>query len=157
MLILSKYLLIFFIFLLSFSAFSQTKEALKKQKIAIEKEIDYTQELLKNTKKNKDQSLSYLKVLDKQIKNQEYFLQTLNIEISLLNKQFQKTEKNIVETEYSIKQEKESLGILKSEYAKMIYACFKKKGDRNNLIFIISANDLDDAAKKVVAAVKEAA
>ena len=150
MLILSKYILIFLLIFSAFSASSQSKEALNRQKIAIEKEIDYTQELLKNTKKSKDQSLSYLKVLDKQIQNQEHFLQTLNIEINLLNKQVQKTENTIIETEYSIKQDKESLGLLKSEYAKMIYACFKKKGDRNDLIFIISANDFNQAYKRTV-------
>jgi hypothetical protein len=56
--------------LLSFSVFSQTKEELKKQKLSIEKEINYTADLLNKTKANKDKSLSYLKVLYKQIQNQ---------------------------------------------------------------------------------------
>ena len=135
----NKYILVFYIFLLSFSAFSQTKEDLKKQKLAIEKEINYTAGLLNKTKANKDKSLSYLKVLDKQIQNQERLLQTLNIEISLLSKQAQKTEQSIIKTEQSINTEQENLELLKSEYAKMIYACFKKKGNRNDLMFIISA------------------
>jgi len=136
--------------LLSFSVFSQTKEELKKQKSSIEKEINYTTELLNKTKANKDKSLSYLKVLDKQIQNQERLLQTLNIEISLLNKQAQKTEQSIIKTEQSIKTEQENLELLKSEYAKMIYACFKKKGNRNDLMFIISAEDFNQAYKRIV-------
>ena len=146
----SKYIFVFFAFLLSFSAFSQTKEDLKKQKLAIEKEINYTTELLNKTKANKDKSLSYLKVLDKQIQNQERLLQTLNIEISLLNKQAQKTEQSIIKTEQAIKTEQENLELLKSEYAKMIYACFKKKGNRNDLMFIISAEDFNQAYKRIV-------
>ena len=146
----NKYILIFFFFLLSFSGFSQTKEKLKKQKLSIEKEINYTTDLLKKTKINKDKSLSYLKVLDKQIQNQERLLQTLNIEISLLSKQAQKTEKSIIKTEQSIKTEQENLELLKSEYAKMIYACFKKKGNRNDLMFIISAEDFNQAYKRIV-------
>jgi septal ring factor EnvC (AmiA/AmiB activator) len=146
----NKYILIFFTFLLSFSAFSQTKEEFKKEKLAVEKEINYTADLLNKTKFNKDKSLSYLKVLDKQIQNQERLLQTLNIEISLLSKQVQKTEQSITKTEQSIKTEQENLELLKSEYAKMIYACFKKKGNRNNLMFIISAEDFNQAYKRTV-------
>ena len=95
----NKYILIIFSFLLSFSAFSQTKEELKRQKLNIEKEINYTTKLLNKTKANKDKSFSYLKVLDKQIQNQERFLQTLNIEISLLSKTVQRTERSIIKTE----------------------------------------------------------
>ena len=146
----SKHTFIFFTFLLSFSAFSQIKEDLEKRKLDIEEEINYTSNLLDKTKANKDKSLSYLKVLAKQIQNQERLLQTLNIEISLLSKQIQKTAQFIIKTEHSIKTEQKNLELLKSEYAKMIYACFKKKGNRNDLMFIISAEDFNQAYKRIV-------
>ena len=150
MLSLNKYTLFFIGVLLSFSAFSQTKDELKKQKSSIEKEISYTTDLLNKTKANKTKSLSYLKVLDKQINNKERLLQTLNIEISLLNKQIRKTEKSIINTGQSIVAEQDNLQLLKSEYAKMIFACFKKKGNRNDLIFIISAEDFNQAYKRII-------
>jgi len=146
----NKYIFLFFGILLSFSAFSQTKEQLKKQKSSIEKEISFTTNLLNKTKANKTKSLSYLKVLNKQINNKERLLQTLNIEISLLNKQIQKTEQSIIKTGQSIIAEHENLELLKSEYAKMIFACFKKKGTRNDLIFIISAEDFNQAYKRII-------
>ena len=146
----SKYTIFLFGFLLSFSALSQTKEELKKQKSSIEKEIDFTTNLLNKTKANKTKSLSYLKVLNRQINNKERLLQTLNIEISLLNKQIRKTEQSIVKTEQSIIAEQENLELLKSEYAKMIFACFRKKGTRNDLIFIISAEDFNQAYKRII-------
>ena len=59
----SKHIFLFFLLLLSFSALSQTKEELKKQKSAIEKEMNYTTELLNKTKANKNKSLSYLNAL----------------------------------------------------------------------------------------------
>ena len=150
MLRLNKYTFFFIGVLLSFSAFSQTKEELKKQKLSIEKEISYTTDLLNKTKTNKTKSLSYLKVLDKQINNKERLLQTLNIEISLLNKQIRKTEKSIINTGQSIVAEQDNLELLKSEYAKMIFACFKKKGNRNDLIFIVSAEDFNQAYKRII-------
>jgi len=146
----SKYIILLLGFLLSSLAFSQTKEELKKQKSSIEKEISYTTDLLNKTKANKTKSLSYLKVLDKQINNKERLLQTLNIEISLLNKQIKKTEQAIISTEQAIVAEQKNLELLKSEYAKMIFACFKKKGTRNDLIFIISAEAFNQAYKRII-------
>jgi len=146
----SKYTILLLGFLLSFSAHSQTKEELKKQKSSIEKEISYTTDLLNKTKANKTKSLSYLRMLDNQINNKERLLQTLNIEISLLNKQIRKTEQSILNTGKSIVVEKENLELLKSEYAKMIFACFKKKGNRNDLIFIISAKDFNQGYKRII-------
>ena len=83
----SKYITFILVLGISFSVFAQTKEDLKKQKSAIEKEISFTTELLNKTKANKSKSLNYLKVLNKQINNKERLLQTLNIEIRLTNKQ----------------------------------------------------------------------
>ena len=150
MLRLNKYIFLFLGIFLSLSVFSQTKDELKKQKSTIEKEISYTTNLLNKTKANKSKSLSYLLVLDMQISNKESLLKTLNIEISLLGNQIRKTERYIIEIQQSIIDEQQELVLLKSEYAKMIYACFKEKGNRNDLIFIISAEDFNQAYKRIV-------
>ena len=131
-------------------ALGQTKEGLKKQKAEIEKEILYTKELLNKTKLNKTKSLNYLKVLDRKIKSQEQLLITLNIEISLLKKQINKTEYSIKKNKESILKEKDRLEELKSEYAKMIYAASKKKGNKNDIVFILSAEDFNQAYKRVL-------
>ena len=146
----NKYIFLFFGILLSVSVFSQNKDELNKKKLSIEKEISYTTNLLNKTKANKRKSLSYLRVLDKQISNKESLLKTLNIEIILLSKQIKKTEISIIETQQSIIDEQKELLLFKSEYAKMIYACFKEKGNLNDLIFIVSAEDFNQAYKRIV-------
>ena len=146
----NKHLLFLLVFLVGNFAFSQTKEDLKKQKSALEKEINYTADLLNKTKSNKTKSLNYLKVLETQIKSKEQLLITLNIEISLLNKQILKTEQAILNTEKSILEEEQNLADLKEEYAKMIYAAYKQKGSRNNLIFIVSSEDFNQAYKRIL-------
>lgn len=146
----NKYIFLFFGIFLCFSVFSQTKDELKKQKSSIEKEISYTTNLLNKTNANKSKSLSYLRVLNMQISNKESLLKTLNIEISLLGNQIRKTERSIIEIQQSIIDEQQELVLLKGEYAKMIYACFKEKGNRNDLIFIISAEDFNQAYKRMV-------
>lgn len=150
MLKLNNFLLFFFGCLLSFSSFSQTKDELKKQKTELEKEISYTTELLSETKKNKTKSLNYLKVLESQIKSKEQLLITLHVEITLINKQIKKTERLIIDTEESILKKVENLQNLKDEYAKMIYAAFKQKGSRNDLMFIISSDDFNQAYKRII-------
>ncbi|MAW21410.1 MAG: hypothetical protein CMD16_03330 [Flavobacteriales bacterium] len=144
----------FLIFILSlafcFSCFSQTKDDLKKQKLDLEKEISYTADLLNKTKSNKTKSLNYLRVLEKQIQSKQMLLATLNIEISLLNKQIKKTEQFILENKELILNEEKILQTLKDEYSKMIYAAYKQKGNRNDLMFIISSSDFNQAYKRIV-------
>ena len=129
---------------------AQTKGELKKQKLKLEKEIIYTRQLLSKTKSNKTKSLNYLKTLGAQIINKKQLLQTLNIEISLLNKKAKKTEIYISEVESSIINDSIQIRKLKKEYAKMIYAANKKKGDKNNMIFIVSSSDFNQAYKRIL-------
>jgi len=150
MLRLSRVLIFLFSTFLYLTAFPQSKEDLKKQKLELEKEINYTTELLNKTKSNKNKSLDYLKVLESQIKSKEQLLITLNIEISLLSKQIKKTERLVLKNKESIVNEEKSLENLKDEYAKMIYAAYKQKDSRNNLIFIISSSDFNQAYKRVI-------
>ena len=150
MLKLNNFLFFFLGCFLSISTFSQTKDELKKQKADIEKEISYTTDLLSKTKKNKTKSLNYLKVLDSQIKSKEQLLITLHIEITLINKQIKKTERSIIHIEETILKKVDNLQKLKDEYAKMIYSAFKQKGNRNDLMFIISSDDFNQAYKRII-------
>lgn len=146
----NKCALIFFVCFASITLTAQTKEELKKQKLKLEKEIIYTRQLLTKTKSNKTKSLNYLKTLGVQIINRKQLLQALNIEISLLNKKAKKTEIYISEVESSIINDSIQIRKLKKEYAKMIYAANKKKGDKNNMIFIVSSSDFNQAYKRVL-------
>ena len=147
---LNSFLAILVCLFCSSSLSGQNKEDLKKQKIEIEKEISYTSSLLKKTKTSKTKSLNYLKVLKSQIKSQEELLITLTIEINLFNKKIKKTHRNILKTESEIIIQEQRLKQLKGEYEKMIYAAFKKKGGRNEIIFVISSSDFNQAYKRVL-------
>ena len=137
MLRLNKIIILFLIATIPVVVISQTKEELKKQKIAIEKEINYAVELLKRTQANKNKSIDYLNVLQKQIQNKEQLLETLVFEIKFLNKQIKKTENKVLNAEEAILIETQNLNQLREEYAKMIYATFVKKGNRNDLMFCL--------------------
>ena len=129
---------------------AQTKEELKKQKNKLEKEINYTAKILGKTEKDKTKSLNYLKVLKSQINKKEKLLITLNIEINLIKKQIKKLERKKIETEKLILVKEENLQKLRNEYSKMIYAVFKQKGNRSNIMFVVSSVDFNQAYKRIV-------
>ena len=83
------------------------------------------------------------------IKTQENLLQTLVIEIQLIGREVNRIETQILEIQETINFEQENLDLLKKEYAKMIYSFFIKKGSRNDLMFIISAKDFNQAYKRI--------
>jgi chromosome segregation ATPase len=105
----SKQIVLIAIILFATPIFSQNKKVLQEKKEQIEKDIKYTNELLEKTKKNKEKSLVYLRVLSKQLKNREELLQMLNIEIGLIEKQIGHTTIKIAENQMTIEETKKDL------------------------------------------------
>ena len=143
------YLSLFVICFFHTYIYSQSTEELKKKKQAIEKEISYTNQLLEKVKKDKKQSVNYLKVLQKQIRNQNNLLVTLDNEFKSIDRQITKINEKIFKTKTDIENEEKRLEKLKDEYAKMIYNLYVKKTGRNDLVFIVSAKSFNQAYKRL--------
>ena len=142
--------LIILALIFNISVFAQNKEALKNQKELIERDIAYTSTLLEKTRDNKNTSINYLNFLDKKISSQERLIQILNIELNLLQKQIIRLQRKIESSEVLIlKKEKEILK-LKNDYGTMIYSLQKSKSNRNNLMFVISAENFNQAYKRLL-------
>jgi len=141
---------LFILLLISYLSFGQSKDILKQQQIALEKEINYTTSLLNKTKENKKSSLVYINYLDKKISSQERLLQLLNIEQNLLEKQIFKLENKILENEKSINDAEKEIIDLKKEYGEIIYSLQKNKNERNDLMFIISSKTFNQAYKRIL-------
>lgn len=116
----------------------QSKKDLENKKKQLQAEIEKTNQLLNETKKNKKLSLNQLVMLNKKISVREELIATINGEISELNKQ-------IVENNESIKGLQNDLAKLKSEYAKMIYYAYKNQDAYSRLVFIFAAKDFEQA------------
>lgn len=145
----SKQIVFIAIVLFAMPVFSQNKKALQEKREQIEKDIKYTNKLLKKTKKNKEKSLAYLKVLSTQLKNREELLQMLNIEISFIEKQIGETTIKIVENRKTIEEKKKELIKLKQDYAKMIYYAYKNKHSFDSWVFIFSSKSFNQAYKRL--------
>ena len=145
----SKQIIFIAIVLFAMPVFSQNKKELQEKREQIEKDIKYTNKLLKKTKKNKEKSLAYLKVLSTQLKNREELLQMLNIEISFIEKQIGETTIKIVENRKIIEEKKKELIKLKQDYAKMIYYADKNKHSFDSWVFIFSSKSFNQAYKRL--------
>ena len=124
------------------SLFGQDKNSLTENKLRIEKEIDYTNKLLEETRKSKDASLNQLVILKNKIANRESLIQNINLEIESL-------EASILETEKQIKERQNELKRLKEEYADLIYFAYKNRNAYDRLMFIFSSQDFNQAYRRL--------
>lgn len=116
----------------------QSKKDLENKKKQIQKEIDYTNQLLAETKKNKKRSLTELVALNKKISQREELIANINSQIYILDKE-------IKENNESIKGLQNDLAKLKAEYARMIYYAYKNQDGYNRLVFIFASRDFEQA------------
>jgi murein hydrolase activator len=124
-------------------AFSQlTKEQLTADKKSIEKEISYTNKLLKETKKSKKTSLNQLVILNNKIVKRERLISTISSEVKLFDNKIDENQKNI-------RQLKNDLSTLKEEYAKMIYFAFKNRNIYQRMVFVFSSEDFNQAYRRL--------
>ncbi len=123
-------------------AFSQSKNDLEKKKKELEKDIQYTNILLKETKKNKDASLIQLTTLKKQITYRQHLINTITKEVKLIDRQ-------IAENNDIVRSLEQDLLQIKEDYAKMIYYGYKNRNSYDKLMFVFSSNDFNQALKRL--------
>ena len=124
------------------AGYTQTKEKLQKDKKQLEKDIQYTNKLLNETKRNKQISLSQLMILNNKISMREELITSISSEINGLDDQIVK---NTVTVQYLNRE----LSKLKKEYAKMIFQAFRNRSRISNLMFVLAAKNINQAFRRV--------
>ena len=135
------------LFLFAFSLFpfttsGQSKKELEKKKQQIHKDIEYTNKLLSQTRKNKTASLSQLITLNKKISYRSELIGTIHSEINTVDGQINYTNAQID----SILGRMEEL---KKHYADLLYFAYKNQGAFSKLSFIFSASDFNQAYQRL--------
>ena len=132
-----------FLLFFTFNAFSQSLEELRKQKEKTTSEIEYINNLLKETNSNAKASLNRLAVLNRQIKLQDALINNISGEIDYLDGSIQKNIKHIdsLTTE---------LQCVKVKYAAMVRYASRNQNNNNQLLFILSAHDFNQAYKRFI-------
>ena len=113
---------------------STSSKQLKKDKQKLEREIKNTQELLNQTRKNKNASLEQIAVLRKQISNREDMVVALTDEITRLEDEMSLNEK-------LSKSLDRKLAYMKDDYARVVYNAYKNRKLTNKITFIFSADN----------------
>lgn len=137
-----SFFLIIVIFFNTFPVFSQSKQELEKKKNLIQKDIDYTNQLLNLTKKSKNTSLSHLVTLNKKITYRNDLINTISTEINVVDKEINYVSTNIDSLNYS-------LGQLKKQYSHMLYYAYKNQSSYSRLMFIFSSEGFNQAFKRI--------
>jgi septal ring factor EnvC (AmiA/AmiB activator) len=121
---------------------AQSKKDLEKKKAQIHKDIEYTNNLLNETKNKKKGSLNELVILNKKIVIHEELIGTIHDELGILDGQIDETNSIIGSMEKDHKK-------LKEEYAMMIRFAYKNKGAYDRLMFLFASKDFNQAYKRI--------
>lgn len=122
----------------SIYAQTQSKKYLENKKKKLQKDIEYTNKLLDETKKNKRTSLGQLVMLNKKISVRQELISTINREIRLLTSQINQGKRSLAELEVELEK-------LKDEYAKMIIHAYKNQSAYHKLMFVFASDDFEQA------------
>ncbi|MDU1904403.1 MAG: peptidoglycan DD-metalloendopeptidase family protein [Dysgonomonas sp.] len=138
-------LVVFLLFALGFSAFSQTnkkiKELERKRKLAIQ-EIENTTLLLKESKKSTANLLNRINLITEQISSRQNLISLLNQEVTALTEQQTITEKEIVKLEADLKVQQQA-------YGKAVEGIVLKKQNTNKLVFVLSGKSLGESLRRM--------
>lgn len=138
----SRFLLLTLVLLYTLGFAQKAKDKLQKDKKDLEKEITYTNKLLKDTKKKTKISLNQLMILNKKISMREELISNISGEIYNLDDQI--SDNTAIITALT-----NDLRSLKEEYAKMIYYAYKNRSAYNYILFVFSASDFNQAYKRL--------
>jgi septal ring factor EnvC (AmiA/AmiB activator) len=131
------------IFINNASLYAQSeKERLRNNKEQIEQEIELTNKLLQETKKNKKTSMNQLVLLERKIDQRQRLIDNIESEIYYLNNAILYNQKRIGELEKKLEK-------LRGEYARMIQAAQRNQSNMTRLMYIFASDDFNQALKRM--------
>ncbi len=129
------------LFVLTFltkGANGQTREELERNQLHLEREIRLTNELLVETQRTAEVSISQLVMLNNQINRREELLSTIQNEIRIINRR-------IASLTQSIEKLENDLGELKESYAEMIRLAARNRDATQRMMFIFASENFNQA------------
>lgn len=118
------------------------KDALQQQRDQLKKEIEETEKILIETQKTTKVNVSQLSLINKKLDLQGNVIHSINGEIRNLTD-------DIYLSQLEINKIRRILDTLKVEYAKSMVYAYKNRSNYDFLNFIFSANNFNDAIKRV--------
>jgi septal ring factor EnvC (AmiA/AmiB activator) len=129
--------------LFQFICFAQSISDLQKKKQDAAQEIEYTTRLLNEAQKNENASLGKLQLLNSKIRQRNTILTSIRNEIQIY-------EDIISDNVLGIEMLENDIEKLKVEYAQMIKLAYKNKGANDQLLFLLSAENFNQAYRRLL-------
>jgi septal ring factor EnvC (AmiA/AmiB activator) len=127
---------------LSMSTLAQTKSDLEEQRQKTLEEILYVDNLLKETAREKKESMSELKIVSRKLNLRESVVRGLQEEIALMNNRI---ELNTLALELM----ESDMKVLKEDYEKAIISSYKSSKGNSEIGYILSAKDFNQGYKRL--------
>ena len=120
---------------------AQDRSELQKRKKQLIEEIQLSNEVLKQTQKNKNLSFHQLKTLKQKITIRSQLIRTIQKEVSYIKEEIElsQRQKSLLEQE---------LDSLKVDYTYLIQQAYKSSRHFNRLLFLFSSRDFQQAYKR---------
>lgn len=120
----------------------KTKKQLQSQQKSISREINYTKQLLKETKNKKGSSLNEISLLRNQVRERKRLINSYTNEVSLIDMQIKQNNDDILKLENALKD-------LKEEYAALIYQSYKSRNNFDQWMFLFASKDFYQAMRRM--------
>ncbi len=137
--ILSIFLLCIPLFL---DAQNDRKTKLEKQKIQLQDEIELANKILKETRADRETSLSGIETVEQKLRLRESLIRTLSRETEILEKESQNLQNEIDTLESEVTK-------LRADYGEMIRQARKSQSQHSRLMFIFSSESFNQALKRI--------
>ena len=136
------YILLLLVFLMSLSAFSQSRKQLENQRKKYKSEIIKLNRLLFDEVKKEKNALEDLKDINQKIDVRNKLIKTINLEAKILSNEIKTNERKIEKLN-------KNLAALKADYAEMIYKSYKSKSQQSKTMFLLSSQNFYQAYKRL--------
>lgn len=138
------YLLMFLLMFLGIrmTVFGQSANDLEKKVAQLQSEIKTSQNLLKQTSKNKEATLQEIELLQAQIKKRQDLINTYKSQLDALNKEIKSFKKDITNLQGELEKNRK-------EYADLLVISYRNRNNLNNLLFIFSSQDFNQAIRRL--------
>ncbi len=137
-----KTAILLIIFLASIGVFAQDRDKMERDRAALQKELKEIQSVYNKVKGETRVNLGQLNLLQKKMAVQNKYINNINGEIKHLNN-------DIYLSTLELNRMQKQLDTLKTQYSRSVVYAYKTKSTYDYLNFIFSANDFNDALKRV--------
>lgn len=122
--------------------YGQSRAELERQRKAALKEISETEEILGNLRKDKQNSLEMLELINRKLILRNNLIANLSNDVS-------RVETQIIEIGNQVNTLNRDINQIKLEYGKLIYKAYLNRNRNTPLMFILSSKDINQAYKRL--------